>query len=239
MGVLMTPWSAGAAVREDGGARKAGRKRGQHSSTAVMRCHKMVNSTAHVDHTSYSQQQLYYNCSCQPGTKHVAYLGVRTANHNDTALHCHVCGKKGSSWERVLYDLCDAEQLIELYAVEAHSLDKPEHVVECEGVTVCPASKRWDVAVAAPGGLLIEMQGPGHSTRLLTKANNTDSSLAERKLKDWLYAQEALRQGWSVLWLWVDEGISSPRAQAALWAQQLQRAVVHVKGGGVPQLFVA
>lgn len=219
--------------------RKAGRKRGQHSSTAVMRCHKKRNSTAHVDHISYSQQQLYYNCSCQPGTKHVVYLGVRTANHNAAALHYHMCGGEGSSWERVLYDLCDAEQLIELYAVEAHSLDQPEHAVECEGVTVCPASKRWDIAIAAPGGLLIEMQGQGHSTRLLTKANNTDSSLAERKLKDWLYAQEALRQGWSVLWLWVDECISSPRAQAALWAKQLHRAVAHVKGGGAPQLFVA
>ena len=106
----------------------------------------------------------------------------------------------------------------------------PPKVAPAPGVTA---------RIAAPGGLLIEMQGQGHSTRLLTKANNTDSSLAERKLKDWLYAQEALRQGWSVLWLWVDECISSPRAQAALWAKQLHRAVAHVKGGGCAQLFCA
>lgn len=204
-----------------------------------MRCHKEVNATAHADHTSYSQHKLYYNSSCQPGTKHVVYMGVRTANHNPKALKCHVCSTKGSSWEKVLYDLCEAEQLIELYAVEAHSLHKPEHAVESEGVPVCPESKPWDVAVAVPGGLLIEMQGQGHSTRLVTKANNTDSSLAERRLKDWLYAQEAIRQGWSVLWLWVDEDISSNEALAALWAKQLHRAVVHVKNEGAPQLFVA
>ena len=239
MGVLVTLLSAGARRQEGGGARKAGRPRQQHSSTAVSRCHQTVNPTAHADHASYSQQQLYYSCSCQPGTKHVVFLGVRTANHNGTALDCPVCAGKGSSWERVLYELCDAEQLIELYAVEAHSLNKPAQVVERDGVRVWPEAKRWDVTVAMPGGLLIEMQGQGHSSRLLTKANNTDSSLAERHAKDWLYAQEALRQGWSVLWLWVDEAVSSREIQAARWAQQLKRAVAHVKGGGAAQMFVA
>lgn len=117
----------------------AWRKRGQHSSIAARRCHKRVDSTARLDHASYSQEQLCYNCIYEPGTKDVAYLGVRTASHNFPALHCHVCGGKGSGWERVLYGLSDAEQLIGLYAVEAHSLDMPEHVVECEGVTVCLA----------------------------------------------------------------------------------------------------
>lgn len=239
MGVLVTPLSAGARQQEGGGARKAGRKRGQHSSTAVSRCHKTINPTAHIDHASYSQQQLYYNCSCQPGTKHVVYMGVRTANHNGTAVDCTVCAGKGSSWESVLYGLCDAEPLIELYAVEAHSLNEPAHVVERDGVRVWPQAKPWDVALATPGGLLIEMQGQGHSSRLLTKANNTDSSLAERHAKDWLYAEEAIRQGWSVLWLWVDETVRSRQIQAARWAQQLTRAVAHVKGGGCAQLFCA
>lgn len=235
----MTPLSAGAQQQERRGVRKAGRKRGQHSGTAISRCHKTVNPTAHADHASYSQQQLYYNCSCQPGTKHVVFLGVRTANHNEKALRCAVCGGKGSSWERVLYELCDAEPLIELYAVEAHSLNKPAKPVEHGGVRVYPEAKRWDVTLAVPRGLLIEMQGQDHGSRLLTKANNTDSSLADRQAKDWLYAQEALRQGWSVLWLWVDEVISDHRTQAARWAQQLTRAVAHVKGGGSAQLFVA
>lgn len=235
----MTPLSAGAWKKEKGGKGTAGRKRGQHSSTAVVRCCKTINSTAHTDHTSYSQQQLYYDCSCQPGKKHVVYLGVRTANHNDSALDCHVCAKKGSKWEGMLYDLCDTEELIELYAVEAHSLDKPAAPVEREGVRVCPESKPWDVAVAAPEGLLIETQGEGHSSRLVAKANNTDSSLAERQLKDTLYAEEAITQGWSVLWLWVDERISCPHEQAQRWAAQLKRAMVHVTQRGAPQLFEA
>lgn len=117
----------------------AWQKRRQHSGTAARRRHKSVGSTACLDHASYSQQQLYYNCIYQPDTKDVAYLGVRIASHNVPALHCHVCGGKGSRWERVLHGLSDTEQLIGLYAVEAHSLDKPEHVVECEGVTVCLA----------------------------------------------------------------------------------------------------
>jgi hypothetical protein len=229
----------GAWRKESGGKGTAGRKRGQHSSTAVVRCHKTINSTAHTDHTSYSQQQLYYNCSCQPGKKHVVYLGVRTANHRDSALDCRVCARKGSKWEGMLYELCDAEELIELYAVEAHSLDKAAAPVECEGVRVCPESKRWDVAVARPEGLLIEMQGEGHSSRLVAKANNTDSSLAERQLKDSLYAEEAMRQGWSVLWLWVDGRITCPRQQAQQWAAQLKRAMVHVTQRGTPELFDA
>ena len=238
MGALAPTMFAGAWKRDGGGMRKARRTCGQHSSTAVMRCHKKVYATAHADHTSYSQQQLYSNCSCQPGTKHVVFLGVGTANHGETALNCRVCGRKGSSWERVVYDLCDAEQLIELFAVEAHSLNKPEHAVEYEGVTLCTASKRWDVLLQCPWPL-IEMQGQGHSSILFTKANNSNSSLAERRLKDRLYAEEALRQGWSVVWLWVDEDISTKSTLAALWAEQLHRAVAHVKSEGAPTLFVA
>lgn len=102
-----------------------------------------------------------------------------------------------------------------------------------------PESKRWDVAVARPEGLLIEMQGEGHSSRLVAKANNTDSSLAERQLKDSLYAEEAMRQGWSVLWLWVDGRITCPRQQAQQWAAQLKRAMVHVTQRGTPELFDA
>jgi hypothetical protein len=196
--------------------RKAGRTCGQHSSTAMIRCHKIVYPTAHADHTGDSKQQLYSNCSCQPGTKHLTCLGVGTANHYDTTFSCHACSRKGSSWHRVLYDLCDAEQLVELCAVEAHSLDKPEHAVEYAGLIVCTASKCWDAAVAAPGGLVIRMRGQGRSTKLLTKANNCNTSLAERSPKDQLYAQRVPRQGWRELWWWVVACISNKSALVGL-----------------------
>jgi hypothetical protein len=234
-------WSTGAGKKAHDGISKgkAGRRRGQHSSTAVQLCVKMVNQMAHEEHNSYSQQQLYYDGPCRPGTKHVVYRGVRSANHSNTALQCRVCDGGGSSWECLLYELLDKEQLIELYATEACSLSKLAHPVVQDGVRVHPEMKRWDVVTAAPSGLLIEMQGEGHSSRLVSKANNTDSSMAKRQRRDWLYAQTAIGQGWSVLWLWVDEHITSRSAQAAIWAAQLTRAVAHVKAKGAPQLFVA
>ena len=139
----------------------------------------------------------------------------------------------------MLYDLLDKEDLIELYAVEAFSLSKPVGAVTQGGVVVHPEKKRWDATVVVPGGLLIEMQGEGHSSRLVTKANNTDNSLAERHLKEWLYVQVALEQQWSVLWLWVNEDISSDSMQASVWAQQLHKVVLHVQAKGLPQLFGA
>ena len=192
MDVLDPPLCAGALRRNKGDMHKAGRTCGQHSSTAVMRCHKIVDPTPYAGHTGCCKQQLYYNCSCQPGAQHVACLGGGTANPSETALNGHACSRKGSSWQGVLYGLCDAEQLIELYAVEAHSLDKPEHAVVFEGLTVCPASNRENVIVAAACSLVIKVNGQGHSTIVLTHANSCDSSLAEMRLKDQLYAQEVL-----------------------------------------------
>lgn len=174
---------------------RAGRPRAQHSDTAVERCDKSINVVTHEDQPSYSEQQLYYNCDCRPGSKHVVYRGVRSANHSKTALKCRVCSSGGSKWERLLYDLLDKEQLIQLYAVEAFSLAKPTHPMTQNGVLVHPEKKRWDVTVVVPGDLLIEMHGEGHSSRLLTKANNTDCNLAERHLRDWLYAVAAMEQG--------------------------------------------
>ena len=85
---------------------------------------------------------------------------------------------------------------------------KPAEPVMCDNVRVHPEKKRWDATIVAPSGMLIEMQGEGHSSKLVSKANNTDSTMAERQLKDWWYADAAMQQGWSVLWLCVDESIT-------------------------------
>ena len=169
----------------------------------------------------------------------MVYRGVRSANHSATALRCRVCSGEGSKWEQHLYCTLDKEDSVVLYAVEACSVAKPAEPIMCDNVRVHPEKKRWDATIVAPSGLLIEMQGEGHSSKLVSKANNTDSTMAERQLKDWLYADAAMQQGWSVLWLCVDESITSQDAQAARWAAQLRNAVAHVKGGGTPQLFVA
>ncbi len=172
----------------EGGRRKAGRPCGQHNSTAQIKRHKITCPTAHADHTGDSKQQLYSICSCQSGTKQLTYLDVGTANYVDTALNCHASSRRGGSWHRVLYDLCDAEQLFELYAVQAHSLTKPEHTVEYAGLILCTISKGWDTVVAAHAGLAIGMHGRGHSVIVLAKVNKCNTCRAERSLKDQLYA---------------------------------------------------
>lgn len=144
----------------------------------------MVYPTAHADHTGDSKQQPYSSCSCQSGTKQLTDLGVGIATYADTALNCHVCNRRGGSWPRVLHDLCDAEQLFELYAVEAHSLTKPEHTIKYAGLILCTVSKPWDTIVAAHGGLATRMHGQGQNVILLVNANNCNTSFAENSLKD-------------------------------------------------------
>lgn len=218
MGVLDPTWFAGALWVHDGSMRKAGRPCRRHSSTARIRCHEMVYPTAHADCTGDSKQQPYSNCSCQSGTKQLTCLGVGTANYDCTAMNRHARSRRGGSWHMVSYDLCDAEQLFELYAVEAHSLAKPEHTIEYAGLTVCTVSKRWNAVCAAHGSMAMVMHGQEHSVMLLTKANNCNTSLAEKSLKDQLYAQQVRRQGWSVLWWRVVACISNKSSHA--WSMQ-------------------
>lgn len=203
MGALDPTMCAGAWWRDEVGMRKARWTRRQRSGTAIMRSHKIVYPTAHADDTSNSKQQLYSYCSCQPGTKHLTCSVVGTANHSDTALNCRARSRRGSSWHRVVYDLCDAGHLNELCAVEVHSLDRPAHAVEYVRVSLCKVSQRWRAVFVARGGLATTMHGRRHSTILLTKASICNTSLAERRLKDQLYAQQVRRPGGSVVWWWV------------------------------------
>lgn len=224
---------------EGGVSKSVGRPRLEHNITAIQQCNLTLNQLAHKDLPSTSEQQLYYNCPCALGTRHIVYRSVRSANKSKTTLKCRVCKGQGSKWEKVLYKLLDEMDEIEVYAVEACSLDKPEEAVKHNGVEVHPAKKRWDATLVLPGKLLIEMQGQGHIDRLVTKSNNTDSSLDERHWKDCLYAETAKHQGWSVLWMCVDETITSLDAQVAKWAAGLKEALEHVRAKGEPELFVA
>jgi hypothetical protein len=111
-------WSAGAGIKvqKEGGSRKAGRPRARHNAAAVERCDMGINHVTHEGQPSYSAQQLYYNCNCRPGSKHVVLRGVRSANYSETALKCRVCSGGGSKWERFLYELLDKEQFGFTYA---------------------------------------------------------------------------------------------------------------------------
>lgn len=236
-------WSVGVSSQQEcgssnGGNSRSGRKRGQHNSTAIKQWKPSVNYMKHQGMTSYSGQQNFYGCGCGR-KKHAVFVSVRVANHHNSGLRCRACERNSSKWEDLLYCVLDAEQSVEMYAAEACSLAKPARPVVCGDKVLCVERKKWDVMLAKPHGLLIEVQGEGHSQRLVTKRNNTDGSLAERLAKDSLYADEAIAQGWSVLWLCVQQGITRLKPHKAKWSAKLKEAVAHVKAGGEPRMFVA
>jgi hypothetical protein len=114
------------------------------------------------------------------------------------------------------------------------------HVLGHEKILV--HNKRWDVTVPAvtfKHGLLIEVQGQGHNTRLMNKHKASDSSMAARQLKDEALKKEALTQGWNVLWLVVNEGVKSRKIVQDRWAAKLKQAMAHVVAGGDPMHFQA
>lgn len=222
---------------------RVGRPREQHSSQAVEAWDPEVNHMQHASMASCSTHQNSYRVPCSKRkykkrrSKHRLYMSVRAFNAKGSRLSCHVCSGKGSKPEQVLYDLADKEKLIKVYAVEACSLSKQEKVKVCESITIHPSRKRWDLTVLSPHGLLVEVMGEGHSSRLVTKPNNTDDSTSTRQRRDYAYADAAVERGWSVLWLWVEEGDPSFRRTRRKWAAKLREAVKHVAAEGKPELF--
>lgn len=223
-----------------GVSKKFGRPRGSHNPQALEAWQPEVNHLLHDSQTCYSTHKNHYKVQCTAAyrpTKHRAFMSVRSANTSSTALVCHVCAKKGSDPERVLYALADREELLQQYAVECCSLTRMEQVNLGDRVVVHPHRKRWDLATVLPHGLLVEVMGQGHSSRLVSKPNSTEDSMLVRQLKDSAYAQAAIEQGFSVLWLWVNELDPSPRHRADKWAAQLSEALEHVLAEGAPKLF--
>lgn len=196
---------------------------------------------SHMQHNKlprYDEHQSFYKTACKV-PQHCVFISARTANTSPTAFRCHMCdSRQPSSHEQDLYDLCAEENCIELFAAEGYCLHKGEPLQFGHNDVLCPSKKPWDVVIAKPHGLLIEMQGQGHSSKLMTKHNNKDSSIDEKQDRDMAYAQEAVRQGWSVLWLWVDDYHHELHGRRTVWAAQIRQAMAHVVSGQKPKLFV-
>jgi len=176
-------------------SKKMGRPRGDHSAHAKQAWLPAVNYIQHDSLPCYSPHQNMYELPCavgQHGSKHHMYASVRTANTSSSAWLCRVCSGGGSKPERVLYDVADKEVLVKQYAVEACSLSKRGPVNVCDSIDIYPSMKRWDLALVTPHGLLVEVMGEGHSSRLVTKPNNTDDSISTRQRRDYAYAQAAV-----------------------------------------------
>lgn len=187
---------------------------------------------------SHARAKVVVQCACGVA-RHCSFFAARTLNNSGTAYHCRVCAGQGSSYEKLVYALCDSEECIKQYAVEAHSVYQPAELPVCDGTTVHVHRKRWDVMTLDPPNLLIEVQGEGHGTKLVTKANNSDNNMAARVHKDRLYAQAAHEQGYSVLWLCVGDAHVSGRALTERWGAALKEALAHVRDKRAPQLFTA
>lgn len=84
-----------------------------------------------------------------------------------------------------------------------------------------------------PPGLLVEVQGEGHTHKADCREHNQDNTLAVRSEKDEALAHAAMALGWSVLWLY-------PRAEygrSARWTAALEEAVAHVAAQKPPKTF--
>lgn len=213
-----------------------GRPRREHNPQAQECWIPQVNHILHESQPSHSPHKNVYKLQCKC-PKHCAYVSVRSWNWSPTARCCHVCEGGGSQPERLLYEVLDAMDVVQLYAVESYSLVQKKSVCLEDGTVVHPNLKRWDATILHGHGLLVELQGEGHSSKLVTRPNNTEDTIPDRQLKDRGYAEAAVKQGWSVLWVWVDDTCPTPRKRALQWAAQLRQALSHVVAGGQPQLF--
>lgn len=215
-----------------------GRPRGEHKPEAQQSWLPKLSHLLHESQPSHSSQKNIYKAQCLC-PKHCVQVTVRSANYSDTALACRVCNQQGSEHERMLYKLLDEEKQVVRFAVESMILVGKDRVWLDDVTVISPHLKRWDVTILQPHGLLVEVQGEGHSSKPVQKRNNTDETISSRQLRDMGYAQAALREKWSVLWLWVEEGCTKPHIQASKWKAQFRQALAHVMAGGEPKLFGA
>ena len=138
-----------------------------------------------------------------------------------------------------MHALLDAEPLVKRYAVQAHPLSGVVTVQTKSGsVEVDLSGHPWDVYVVDPPNLLIEVQGEGHSDRLVTKRKNPDHTLKERWARDEALAKAAQGAGFSILQVYAG-GAGTKSKAPATWKAELRKALLHVKAGNAPKLFVA
>lgn len=184
---------------------------------------------------AYSTDKAAFQCACS-NSKHCRFLGLqRVSRGGSDAFCCRVCTRQGSSHEKLLYELLDTEQLVQLYAVETHGIGQQQQLHVADGSTLNLHRHRWDGMTLTPPSLLIEVHGEQHSSKVDTRANNHDETVAIRSDKDHKLAASAMAAGFSVLWLHVGK----EQGRQARWASTLRVALRHVTAQGRPVLFSA
>lgn len=151
---------------------------------------------------------------------------------SSSALHCKVCSGKGSSYEKEAYAILDEIKCINHFAVEAYAVGGQ---VSHAGQQLHLNKHAWDVLLAPPYKVLIEIQGEQHFSKLDTRTNSHDSSLADRANKDCALAAAAQEAGFTVVWLVA----ADDKARRNRWKQAITRALQNVEAGGPPNLYIA
>lgn len=107
-----------------------------------------------------------------------------------------MCSCKGSQHERIAYAILDQLPCIKHYAVEVYA----DRDVRELAARHHPTSKHaWDVMVAPPYKVLIEVHGEQHTSKLDTRSNSIDSCLSSRATRDHALAAAAVEAGYSVM----------------------------------------
>lgn len=206
-----------------------GRPREQFTAAASSSYVSALNDGNIDQYPSHSSKQCWFKSSCR-NDKHVRYLSCKRVQISRQSLHCKVCCGLGSSHEQLAYAVFDQNKKINRYAVEAYALKGD---FEHDGTVVNLNRHAFDIVTAPPLRIIAEVQGEQHITKLNTKANSNDDSLASRACRDDALAAAAVAQGWSVLWLQLGE----QRGRKRRWTALLSQAVKDAADGKAPRLY--
>lgn len=143
-----------------------------------------------------------------------------------------MCSCKGSQHERIAYAILDQLPCIKHYAVEVYADRDVRELVARHH----PISKHaWDVMVAPPYKVLIEVHGEQHTSKLDTRSNSIDSCLSSRATRDHALAAAAVEAGYSVVWLMADTTKGTRRR----WLQEIKKAISDADAGRPAKLYIA
>jgi len=125
-------------------------------------------------------------------------MSCHAVSNGSRALNCRVCADKGSSYEKALYNILDQLACVEHYAVEAYAISgQYQH----EGKLLNVSKHAWDVVLPPPLNIVLEVQGEQHVSKLDTRRNSNDQTLAGRASRDHGLAGSAQQAGFQVVWL--------------------------------------
>jgi len=133
--------------------------------------------------------------------------------------------------EKSAYAILDQMTCIKHYATEAYAI---KGQVLHAGQQLQLNKHAWDVMLAPPYRVLIEVQGEQHITKLDTRRNSNDSSLADRSSRDSALAAAAQDAGYSVLWLVV----GADKGQRRRWKQAITRVMHDADAHMPPKLYI-